>query len=279
MEKSYTEILNTLHSCHLLMAKEVKRICEKYDIKYYIIAGTLLGAVRHKSAIPWDDDMDIGMFRDDYERFLELCKTELSDTMFVEDFSTDKHYALPFAKIMLKDTVMVERSTKDNPTPKSVYVDIFPFDNVPDSDSLRSKQNRKTYFLKRLLLAKLGYKVYGEKDFVKRLVYTVLRFIATFRNAESIHQTLYNSMTEYNTIDTKKVTNIGGAYGYYKEMLDKEWFKNSAELPFSDITLSAPGEYISYLEYFYGDYMKLPPEDKRGNRHSIVEFDFGKYGG
>ncbi len=279
MELEYTEILTKLHNCHLIIAKEINRICEKHNINYYIIAGTLLGAVRHKGAIPWDDDMDIGMLREDYEKFLKVAKNELPGTMFVEDFSTDKNYALPFAKIMLKDTVMVEKATAQNNAKKCIYVDVFPFDNAPNKENLRKLQDIKTYFLKRLLLAKQGYKVYGENDFVKKTVYSLLKFVSTFFKRERIYNSLLKVMKKYNGIKTEKIVNVGGAYGYKKEMLNSEWFETSARLKFEDIYLSAPGEYIKYLEYFYGDYMRLPPEDKRGDRHSIVKFDFGKYGG
>ena len=274
---NYTEKQNKLHACHVILLEEVKRICQKHDLKYYAIAGTLLGAVRHKGAIPWDDDMDLGLMRPDYDKFLEIAKTELDGRILLQDFDTDPHYGLPFAKLMLKDTVMVERAASDNSARKGIYIDIFPFDNAPDSEEQQQKHERKTYFLKRLLLAKQGYKVYQKGETKKKLVYTMLSCLGAAFSVKKIRAMLLSAITEHNSVDTEKVVNIGGAYGYRKETLEKAWFCGTVELPFENTTIAAPSGYREYLTYFYGDYMTPPPENKRGDRHSIVKLDFGPY--
>ena len=274
---AYTEKQNKLHACHIILLDEVKRICKLHGLQYFAIAGTLLGAVRHKGAIPWDDDMDLGLMRPDYDKFLEIVKTELDERILLQDFDTDPHYGLPFAKLMLKDTVMVERSAADNSAKKGIYIDIFPFDNAPDSEVQQQNHDRKTYFLKRLLLAKQGYKVYQKGETKKKLVYTMLSCLGVVFSAKKVQSMLLKAITAYNGIDTKKVVNIGGAYGYRKETLEKVWFHDTVELPFENTTISAPAEYKEYLTYFYGDYMTPPSENKRGDRHSIVKLDFGPY--
>ena len=130
-----------LHQCHIILLEEIKRICKKFDLKYYAIAGTLLGAVRHKGPIPWDDDMDIGMMREDYEKFLAAVKTELGDRFFLQNFDTDKGYGLNFSKLLLLDTVMIERNAADSGAYKCIYVDIFPLDNAPDDADLQEMIN------------------------------------------------------------------------------------------------------------------------------------------
>lgn len=273
----YMEKQNKLHSCHLLLLEEIKRICCAHDLKYYAIAGTLLGAVRHTGPIPWDDDMDIGMMREDYEKFLQVARQELSDKMFLQNFDTDKGYGLNFSKLLLLDTVMVERNAADSGAYKCIYVDIFPLDNAPDDASLREKQNKSTYFLKRFLLAKQGYKVYSAGETKKKIVYTILRCMAAFLTKEKIYSMLDASIRKYNADVTERVVNVGGAYGYHKETLLKAWFTDTVELPFAGTTISAPADYKGYLTYFYGDYMTPPPENKRGDRHNIVKLDFGPY--
>lgn len=273
----YTENQKRLHRCHVLLLEEVKRICKKHDIRHFAIAGTLLGAVRHGGAIPWDDDMDLGMLRADYDRFLRAAETELDDTFFLQNFCTDPGYGLNFSKLMLKNTVMIEKNAASNSACKGIYIDIFPLDSAPDDAASRAKQNRKTYFLKRLFLAKQGYKVYESHETKKKIVYQALSMMAAPLTKQKIYSLLEDAICRYNALSTEKIVNIGGAYGYEKETLLRRWFDDTVELPFENTTISAPSGYREYLRYFYGDYMTPPPEDKRGDRHNIVMLDFGPY--
>lgn len=270
------DYLPKLHNCQLIIAREIKRLCHKHHIKYFIIAGTLLGAVRHGGFIPWDDDMDIGMLREDYEKFLKVAKTELGEDFFLQTPETDKSYGLPFAKILLKGTVLVEATAGSN-AKKGIFVDVFPFDSVPDSDEGKENHDKKTYLYKRLLLAKLNYNVCGKNDYVKRAAYFVLKLMSAFYSHDKLVNKLESEITRYNNQKTEDIVNIGGAYGYKKETIKADWVRDTVEIPFEDMTISAPVEYIKYLETFYGDYMTPPPEDKRYNRHSVTELDFGKY--
>src|SRR5690554_5979187 len=129
--------LAKVHKVQLEIANEVKRICEKNNIKYFMIAGTLLGAVRHRGFIPWDDDLDIGMLRNDYKRFIELAAKELNDTYYLETWYTSSGYGMPFAKIRKNDTRYIEKSSKDVKCHPGIFIDIFPFDNVPNNKVLR----------------------------------------------------------------------------------------------------------------------------------------------
>lgn len=270
------DYLPKLHNCQLIIAREIKRLCDKHNIKYFIIAGTLLGAVRHGGFIPWDDDMDIGMLREDYEKFLKVAKTELGGDFFLQTPETDKNYGLPFAKILLNGTVLVE-ATAGSDAKKGIFVDVFPFDSVPESDDGKENHNKKTYFYKRLLLAKLNYNVCAKNDYVKRAVYFALKVMSAFYSHDKLVKKLESEITRYNNSKTEDIVNIGGAYGYKKETIKADWVRDTVEIPFEDMTISAPVDYIKYLETFYGDYMTPPPEDKRYNRHSVTELDFGKY--
>ena len=270
------DYLPKLHNCQLIIAKEIKRICDENNIKYFIIAGTLLGAIRHGGFIPWDDDMDIGMLREDYEKFIKVAKAQLGEDFFLQTTETDVNYGLPFAKILLNETKLVEANAGSN-AKKGIFVDIFPFDVAPENEESAEAHNKKTYLYKRLLLAKLNYNVCGKKDYVKRLVYFVLKIMAAFYSHDKLCAKLDIEITKYNTESSSKIVNIGGAYGYTKETIKAEWVRDTVEIPFEDMTIAAPVDYIKYLESFYGDYMTPPPEDKRYNRHGVVELDFGKY--
>lgn len=271
-----TDFLPKLHSCQLIIAREIKRICDENNIKYFIIAGTLLGAVRHKGFIPWDDDMDIGMLREDYERFIHLAEKKLGEDFFLQTTDTDASYGLNFAKVLLKGTKLVEQSA-GNLAKNGIFVDVFPFDAVPEDSAQEGKHEKSTYFYRRLLLAKKKYNVSGNNA-VKKIVYAGLGAIAGLYSSKKLCNKLEYEIQKYNgSSDSEKIVNIGGAYGYKKETIMRKWVENTVELPFEDMTLAAPADYKEYLEYFYGDYMTPPPEDKRYNRHGIVELDFGKY--
>ena len=266
-----------LHSCQLLLAAELKRICEKNDIKYYMIAGTLLGAVRHKGFIPWDDDMDFAIMRKDYSKFISACKNDLGEDFELQEIFSDPYYALPVAKLLLKSTSFKERNAAKNECKKGIFIDVFPFDSIPDTEEQRKSHNKNTNFLKRLFLAKQGYTIAEKGQLLKSAVYFMLKVISLFVTKSFIRNRLDAELRRFENENTKKVAALGGAYGYSKESVERKWFEESVELPFEDITLSAPKDYAEYLTYFYGDYMTPPPEDKRNNRHNAVEIDFGKY--
>ena len=125
--------LAKVHLVQLEIANEVKKICENYKIKYFLIAGTLLGAVRHRGFIPWDDDLDMGMLRKDYIKFLKIARKELDDKYYLESWKVASGYGLPFTKIRMNGTKYIERNSKDVNCHLGIFIDIFPFDNVPDN--------------------------------------------------------------------------------------------------------------------------------------------------
>ncbi len=165
--------LNKVHKVHLEIVSEVKRICKKNGIKYSMIAGTLLGAVRHHGFIPWDDDLDIGMLRRDYERFLQVARKELCRQYFLQTWETDKNFVLPFAKIRKNGTKLVEKNSADVKMHQGIYIDIFPFDNLPRKAFEQKKQNWITWLLKRILLAKKCYTPWEKEDLTKMFFYKI----------------------------------------------------------------------------------------------------------
>ena len=155
-----SDLMKKVHKVQLEMALEVKRICQNNNIKYFIIAGTLLGSVRHGGFIPWDDDLDIGMLREDYDRFIKIAQKEIGEEYFLQTWDTDSGFALPIAKIRKNGTKFIEQNSSKSELHNGIYIDIFPFDNVPDSDFKKKLQNIVTYILKRFILIKQGYEVW-----------------------------------------------------------------------------------------------------------------------
>lgn len=266
--------LEKVHNIQLEMALEVKRICQKHNIKYSIIAGTLLGAVRHKGFIPWDDDLDIGMLRAEYDRFIDICKHELKNEYFLQTWETDPGFALPIAKLRKNGTRFVEKNSSDASLHSGIYIDIFPFDNVPSNRIQQTLQDRSSYLLKRILLIRMNYKVWRDDELLKKSVYKTLRIFSLLFTTNQIKRKLYKTMIAYNNRSSEKVITFGGAYGYKKESIKKGWLENLVEINFESERLSAPVNHVDYLTYFYGDFMTPPPENKRYNRHDIIDVRF-----
>ena len=258
------------------MALEISRICEKYNIRYSIIAGTLLGAVRHKGFIPWDDDLDMGMLRDDFNKFIDVCEKELSDEYFLQIWETDPRFALPIAKIRKNGTRFVEENSAGLKLHSGIYIDIFPFDNVPKSRLFQFLQDKITYILKRILLIKMNYKLWEEDEVIKKALYKILKIFSVVLSINYIKSVLYKIMTINNNQESENVVAFGGAYGYKKETLKKKWLEVQLDIDFESTKFSAPADYTDYLEYFYKDYMTPPPEDERHNRHKIIDLSFGE---
>ena len=122
------EILSKLHEFNIQALDEVVRICDKYNITYYLLGGTLLGAVRHKGFIPWDDDLDIGMPRQDLIKFESVLKSELGDRFFYQSMDSEKEYDHYFSKIRINNTLLIEANDAVNSKHQGIFIDIFPLD-------------------------------------------------------------------------------------------------------------------------------------------------------
>lgn len=272
--------MDSLRKCQLLqlkIAEEIVRICEANNITYFLIAGTLLGAIRHQGFIPWDDDMDIGMKREDYEHFITAAKKQLGEDFFLQTWDNEVEYGSPFAKVRLNDTLFVERNSAQANIHKGIYVDVFPFDNIPDNPAQARMQKIITTYYKHLLLNKCRYNYVDPHNRKNTEIAKVLRLISRFYSFNYIHRHYLKAMTKYNDIKTEKVIAFGGASTYEKETLRRNWVDELSQQEFENRYFFCPKDYDAYLTHFYGDYMTPPPEKDRYQGHGIVKVSFGKY--
>ncbi|WP_404274966.1 phosphorylcholine transferase LicD [Exiguobacterium undae] len=241
---------------------------EKNKINYFIIAGTLLGAVRHKGFIPWDDDVDIGMTRQDYNKFMTLFKNDFERNnealYFLQNWDTDPHFAMPFSKLRVNNTIYREEVTQHVNIHHGIYIDIFPFDDVHSNKLLSCIQEKGTTLLQKMILAKSSYRLTSRKM-------SIFYKLALFPFPKKLMVALIYAINAENTENNKLMVCSGGSYGFKKEVVEKQWFERSEILRFENLEVNAPLGYIAYLTNLYGDYKKIPEINQRGNRHKIIE--------
>lgn len=265
--------LKKLHEVELEILIEIDRVCQKYNIPYFLCGGTLIGVQRHKGFIPWDDDIDIGMLRKDYERFKTCFLKEKLTDYYLHSHETDDKYWLPFMKIRKNNTTINEKFVENLvDVHKGIFVDIFPFDKVPD-DGFNKKLKFRAFFIKLIVEAIFcKRKVYKCKDSRRPL----LTFIMTLLPCNLLIKIQYKLMTKDNEKNYKHCICFVGSYN-----TSKEYIKISDIYPlkkglFEKHKFSIPGNYDVYLTNLYGDYMKLPPKDKRKNHNPVdIKFDEG----
>ena len=268
------DVLLKVQKIQLEMAKDVKRVCEENGIRYFLYRGTFLGAVRHKGVIPWDDDMDFGMLRPDYEKFCAIANEKLKDRYCFQNWHTDENYALPFGKVRKRGTVFVEAKCARLPE-NGIYIDIYPLDFAPEDIRERKALAKKLLHLFRLKLMKCGYTPWMEEDRIiwkKRIGYFLYQFVSLFFSQKTLRDTyekLVKAVAEGDVLYEQSALPIA----YY---FDKTWCTELSGYPYEDTVFSGPENYDAFLSSLYGDYMQLPPADKRENRHQIQELDLGE---
>lgn len=268
------DVLRKVQLTQLEIAKEVKRVCDENNIRYFLYRGTFLGAVRHKGFIPWDDDMDFGMLRSDYEKFCRIAQEKLNAAYCFQNWHTDRNYALPFGKVRKRNTVFVEAKCARLPE-NGIYIDIYPLDFAPESDGERRILAKRLLHLFRVKLMKSGYTPWMEGNHIvwkKRIGYFAYQMLSLFVSQEELirrYETLVLTVPESGTLYEQSALPIA----YY---FDREWCAEVAEYPFENTTFCGPKQYDAFLTSLYGDYMQLPPEDKRENRHQIQVLDLGE---
>lgn len=240
------------------------QFCESHKLKYYIIGGTLLGAVRHKGFIPWDVDADVAMPREDYEKMLSLV-SEFPQDYFIQNINTEKHFHTPKTKII------VNGAKKDNPdnylasSRTGLNLDIFPLDVPPSEINKRKIQRLKIKFFKFILSIKLKMKKspMSTKAKIKHSLRTLLRVILYPITNKIIINTMTRVMTKFNKKDSGLLCSMASHYDYNKQVMSKEIYGDGQEIEFEGKILIAPDKIEEYLTQIYGDYMKTPSVEKR----------------
>lgn len=271
MEK---ELLRKVQMTQFEIAREIRRVCDENGIRYFLSGGTFLGAVRHKGFIPWDDDMDMAMLREDYDRFRAIAPEKLKPQFAWQDWYTDENYSLPFGKVVKRNTVYLEGKKTARLKENGFYVDIFPVDPVPEDAAQRAVLAAKLLKVYRTKLMKSGYQPWMENGtflWKKRLGYLYYQLLSLFTDQRKLAER-YDAMCTAVKASGMVCEQYPLAQPCYYEA---SIFDEVAEYDFEGETFTGIRNYDKYLTTLYGDYMQLPPEDQRENRHQIIEIDFG----
>lgn len=259
--------LRKLQLIELEMLIEVDRICRKNNIQYSLDGGTLLGAVRHKGFIPWDDDLDVTFKHEEYEKFFEACKKDLDKSrFFFQDFRTDPNYRWGYGKLRRLNTEYIKKGQETLKQKTGICIDVFDYQNLPDSVSVKKIYQRKMFCLRKIMYSGIGR--YSEKSFLLRLWYHLI-YLLPIRTIQEIRLTELN---KYNNIKSKKVSNEMFTTPRTKNGVDRSIYDKYTEIEFEGMTFRCFEEYDKYLKTLYGNYMELPPLDKRKGVMNAVVF-------
>lgn len=260
------EYLKKLQNTELDILCEIDRVCKKNDIKYFIMYGTLLGAVRHKGFIPWDDDIDIAMPIEDYERFLKIASKELRSKYIIDHIENNKKYYLPFAKIKNIKTTFIEKNAVNYDGNNGIWVDIFPYYNYKiNKKSKLFKVKFKIILFFHAIMLRHSLKLdFGKHKFVILICSKIFtnKFCCKIINILS-KGTKKNKKGNY-------VLYYGSEGAIKTPIFDKADIFPLIEINFCDKKFYAPNNYKKVLAQLYGsDYMKLPPIEKRVTHNPI----------
>lgn len=240
------------------LINEVKRICKKCNIHFGMVGGTMLGAIRHKGYIPWDDDADIGFLRTEYEKFREACKTELDhEKYYMQDLRDTEGYRWGYGKLRRKNTEFIRLNQEFMPYEQGISIDLMPFDNVPDGWLARRIHFFRCFLYRKLFWSEVGSR--AEQNIWIRFVYKIMRFIPMKRVIKSYQRFIDDGQKEKThlvrilTFPTPK-----GVYGY-----ERKWYTQLGMYQFDDMMLPGAKDFDGYLKVKYGNYMELPPIEKR----------------
>jgi lipopolysaccharide cholinephosphotransferase len=249
--------LRSVQLTELEMLKEAHRICEKHGISYCAIGGTALGTIRHKGFIPWDDDIDIAFLRKDYEKFRVILETELNtEKFYFQDQKKTKGYCWGYGKIRRKGAEFVRLGQEHMPYEQGIFIDIMPLDFVPNNYLFRCLHTFVAFLFRKAFWSRVGkYTAKGMEKFI----YGILIKIP--------EKWLKNNFEKFVKFSNRKETKFARlllfpcATSNLGEPV--EFYKNTDNFVFENFTIKAPKDYEKYLTFMFGNYMELPPENKR----------------
>lgn len=262
------EILEKIQGEILSILDDFLAICREHHLEYYGIAGTGIGAIRHGGFIPWDDDIDLAMPRKDYEKLCRIVKKDYSDRYYMLNAKTSEEYPLMTARLCKRGTVFEEEVMKGVHCPFGIFLDLYPLDNVPDGKFARRKQAWTAWFFSKLMiLRRIPRPTLAQSGLKAQLIYAVCGavyrlMLAANMSPEYLRKRCEAECRRYEGKTTRKMAFLADTNPYWNT-IDKENLYPLKKIPFEGRELDFPANIDEMLRFQYGDYMVMPPEDKR----------------
>lgn len=275
------ETLAKIQKIELGILKDFIAVCEKHNLLYFGIAGTGIGALRHKGFIPWDDDIDVAMPRPDFEKFIKIIEEEMGDKYLVMNTEHYTNYPLMTTRLTLRGSKFKEEALKDIDAPLGIFLDLYPYDKVSDNPKEFKRQARCSWFWSKLLILRsIPRPALGFKGWKANVIYAACGMIHFFLKLFHVPKTwiykkAYIAETMSNRYKKTERLNFWCDTTPYMNMYKVSDIFPLQKLPYEDIMLNFPRNMHDNLTGMYGDYMQLPPEDRRKN-HYPYELEFPK---
>ena len=280
--KEYDDFtLKRIQDVELEILKDFMDICDRHGLDYFGIAGTGIGALRHHGFIPWDDDIDVAMPRDDFEKLLPLVEKEMGDKYLIMNAERYPNYPLMTTRMTMRGTKFKEEALKNIDAPLGIFLDLYPLDKVSDNPKEARRQARDAWFWSKILILRsipfpmLGFSGWKAKIIhaicgLAHLVLSILHVPKTW-----IYKKAYEAETRSNHYTKTKNLDFFCDTTPYMNLYAVKDIYPLRKLPFEDVELNFPHNLHNNLTGMYGDYMQLPPEEKRKN-HYPYELEFFK---
>ncbi len=246
-------------------------ICNKLGLKYYLVCGSVLGAVKYQGFIPWDDDIDVGMPRKDYEKFLEKAQAMLPSHLFLQNYKTDKAFPHIYTKFRNSNTTLIETNMAHLPMNHGISIDIFPLDGYPKDPKVGEKMTRKKEIYNRLRYCALNNK--GNWKVTVRS--TVLRVLGYHKRTQKTIEKIHKLISQYPTDGSEIWCNHGNWQGE-KEYAPRWHYGEGIKAVFEGVEVIIPEKYDDYLTQKYGYWRNDPPKDKMKSHHNYTVCDANK---
>lgn len=243
-------------------------VCEKENLQYYLFYGSVLGAVRHNGFIPWDDDIDVGLPRKDYEKYIKVSSKYLPEYYFLQNIYTEKNFLGNYSKIRDTRTTFIEKPCKDIEMNHGVYIDVFPLDGYPSSKIVSTFLTCMKKFSG--IPITQAFNSSKKQNFKFKVAVKILSLFSLDEKKALIKREKIFKSFDYEK--SSLVINHSGAYGQ-KEIMRKENFGKGTVAEFEGRKVLIPEKYDKYLSDLYGDYMTLPPVESRIGHHSTETID------
>lgn len=264
--------MNRLQAAEFEILKYAVDICNKLQLKYFLVCGSALGAVKYKGFIPWDDDIDVGLLREDYEVFLREAPSLLPKHIFLQNCYTEQKYPLIISKLRNSNTTYIEKDVQNFDMHHGVFIDIFPIDGYPCDIKMQKKLEK----IKKRSWLKRSCDYYMPKDWHKaRLKAFWFRLLGYSKKTSKLSRELDKFLSSFPTATSEIWCNHGNWQGKL-EYAPRWHYGEGMEAEFEGLKVRIPENYDAYLTQKYGDWRSDPPEDKKEGHHYYTVCDLEK---